>query len=270
MGKKNDMEKRMKRYEASYNFMIPPRTYTLVRIDGKKFSKYTSGMDKPFDKEFSNAMDEAAKYLCEQLHPKFAYTQSDEISLLFTDFENINEELMFDGKVQKIASISASLATAKFNQEMLKSQIISIDDATQMWRAVEKFKPAAFDARVFIIPDFREVNNYFIWRQKDATRNSISMAGHAELGPSAIKHKNTSEIQEMLFQEKGINWNDYPEKFKRGAVIAKETYDKKVTLPSGEEGIAKRKRWTVQETPIFTQDREFLYEKTPVLTLKED
>jgi len=271
----NDLGKRMKRYEASYDFKVPPRTYTIVRIDGKNFSKYTKGMDKPFDKTFSDVMDETTKYLCEKLHPKFGYTQSDEISLVFTDFENINEQMMFDGKVQKIASICASLATAKFNQAMIVnklakhfSEISNIDDDASA--VVEAFNPAAFDARVFIIPDYREVNNYFVWRQQDATRNSVSMAGHAELGPSAIFKKNGSEIQELLFQEKGINWNDYPEKFKRGVVVAKEAYNKEVTLPSGETIIAERKRWAIQDTPIFTQEKEFLYNITPVLAIEQE
>lgn len=253
-GNKNNLSNRMKRYEESYDFKLSPRTYILVRIDGKNFSKFTSKFTKPFDKQFSEAMDETTKFLCEKLHPKFAYTQSDEISLLFTDFENINEEFMFDGKVQKIVSISASMAAAKFNEVLSKL----MPNNTNL---------AFFDARIFIIPDFREVFNYFVWRQQDATRNSISMAGHAELGPSAIFKKNTSEIQELLFEKKNINWNDYPEKFKRGVVIRKQIVLKPVTLPNGEYKEIERKRWLTTETPIFTQDREFLYNLIPVISL---
>ena len=254
---------RFKRYEASYDFKIPPRTYTIVRLDGHGFSKYTKKMNKPFDDTFGDAMDFATKALCEKFSPKFAYTQSDEISLLITDFENIEGEMIFDGTVQKICSLTAGCASAKFNQYLMAKTILK-DKLMVLEEEFLNFKTAEFDARVFIIPDFREVSNYFIHRQQDCTRNSISMAAHEACGHNATKYKSSAEKQEMLFQ-KGINWNDYKPKYKRGTIIAKETY-----LKETPNGSAMRKRWTPLETPIFTQDRQFLYDLIPVIGITEE
>lgn len=266
MNKKNVLSTRMKAYEACYDVRIPARTYTIIRLDGKGFSKYTKMFEKPFDDVLSNVMDVATIELCKYLNPKFAYTQSDEISLVFTDIENIESELIFDGKVQKLCSISASKVTAAFNKTMLKflatfkytqeelmSKIISGDFAEI---------DAVFDSRVFIIPDFREVSNYFIWRQQDCTRNSVSMAASANFGSKILEGKSGEEKQEMLFQEKGINWNDYKVKYKRGVVIKKENI-----FLEGKNGEAvQRSKWIPDyETPIFTQDKDYLHKLIPII-----
>lgn len=243
----NALEGRMKKYEKIYSFQVPPRTYTIIRFDGKNFSKYTSKFVKPFDSLLSNAMNDAAIAVCKEFNPRLAYTQSDEISILLTDIYNIKSELPYDGKIQKLCSIGATTVANEFNRFMVLSLIKHSSE-------ISKFNFAKFDARVFIIPDIREVYNYFVWRQQDATRNSINMAAHAAFGPKAIKHKNTNELQEMLYQEKNINWNDYPEKFKRGCVIKREIYFKETE----DNKKVIRSRWAVQATPIFTQDKDFL------------
>ena len=115
--KKDSLGDRMKRfYENITKYFLPRRTYTIIRIDGKAFHSLTQNFDKPFDYTFINQMDETAKYLCKNIQgAKFAFVQSDEISILMTDFDKINTSAWFDGNVQKIASISASMATSKFN-----------------------------------------------------------------------------------------------------------------------------------------------------------
>jgi tRNA(His) guanylyltransferase len=247
----------MKKYEKITSFQIPPRTYTIIRFDGRGFSGFTKKMDKPFDHLFSMAMDLAAKAVAKEFNAKLAYTQSDEISIMLTDIENINSELPFDGKIQKLCSIGATVVANEFNRFLLHDLLLRKGADL---RAFNDFKFAEFDARVFSIPDFREVSNYFIWRQRDATRNSISMAAHHTKGIST-NNKKSNELQEELFQM-GINWNDYDTKFKRGVVIARELYEKPV---EGQKPVI-RSRWACQETPIFTEDREFLHKYIPIIT----
>lgn len=266
MSKNESLGDRMKSYEACYDVRVPARTYTIIRLDGKGFSKYTKMFEKPFDDKLSNVMDVATIELCKYLNPKFAYTQSDEISLVFTDIENIDSELVFDGKVQKLCSISASKVTAAFNKTMLrvlasfkyKPEELLLKITTGDFAEID----AVFDARVFIIPDFREVSNYFIWRQQDCTRNSVSMAASANFSHKMLEGKSSEEKQEMLFQEKGINWNDYLPKYKRGTVIKKQT-----VWVDGQDGEpVERSKWLPDyNTPIFTQEKEYLYNLIPTI-----
>ena len=265
MGKTKSLYERMKGYEACYDAKVPSRTYVVIRLDGKGFSKYTKMFDKPFDDKLSNVMDAATVELCKYLNPKFAYTQSDEISLFFTDIENIDSELIFDGKVQKLCSISASKVTQAFNKKML--QIITAfkyppEELVQ--RIMSGDLPeidAVFDSRVFIIPDYREVSNYFVWRQQDCTRNSVSMAADVLVGKGATMGKNNAEKQEMMF-EKGVNWNDYLTKYKRGTVIKKQ-----IIYIDGQDGEpVMRSKWLPDyNTPIFTQEKEYLYNLIPTI-----
>jgi len=235
---KDNLGDRMKDYyESRTKSFLPRRTYTLIRIDGKAFHTYTRGLKRPFDEKLVNDMDETAKYLCKNIQgAKFAFVQSDEISILLTDFDKLQTSAWFDGNIQKITSISASLATAKFNE-------------------LRPNKIALFDSRVFTISSNIEVENYFIWRQQDTVRNSISSVAQSLYSHKELHNKNVSEMQEMCFA-KGINWNDYPPKYKRGRLIVKEYYDK--------DG-AKRSRWISIAPPTFTQEREELTKLIPIL-----
>lgn len=229
--KKDFLGDRMKEfYENRTRNFLPRRTYTIIRVDGKAFHSYTRGLVRPFDEKLVNDMDETACYMCKNIQgAKFAFVQSDEISILLTDFEQITTDAWFDGNIQKIASISASLATAKFNE-------------------LRPNKIALFDSRVFTIPSDIEVENYFIWRQQDTTRNSISSVAQSMFSHRELENKNTDQMQEMCFQ-KGVNWNDFSAKLKRGRLIVKQDYEK--------EG-ATRTKWVSVEPPIFTQEREML------------
>jgi len=264
MGKTQSLSDRMKEYESCYNLKIPNRSYVIIRLDGKGFSKYTKKFNKPFDDLLSNVMDAATIELCKYMVPAFAYTQSDEISLVFSTIDNIDSELPFDGKVQKLCSISASKITASFNKMMLRL-LLSFKYTKE--EVIEKLVTgdfpeidAVFDSRVFVIPDIREVANYFIWRQQDCTRNSVSMAAHALLGHSATMNKSSDEKQEMLFQEKGVNWNDYAPKYKRGTVIKRHV----ITIEGQNGEPVQRSKWLPDyNTPVFTQDREYLMSLIP-------
>lgn len=236
-------------YEDRTRISLPRRTYTLIRIDGKAFHTYTRGMQRPFDDGLIDDMDATAAYLCKNIMgAKFAFVQSDEISILLTDFEDIGTQSWFDSNLQKMCSVSAAQATRAFNEARLKRN------------GIEAMKWAEFDSRVFQIPQKAEVENYFIWRQQDTTRNSISSVAQSLYSSKELHGKNTDEQQELIFQ-KGINWNDYSPKYKRGRMIVKETYEKQPEDDKGETAI--RTRWVSIEVPIFTQDRNFLSERIP-------
>lgn len=258
--KNDELGTRMKEnYEDRSRFFLPRRSYTIIRLDGKAFHTYTKGFARPYDLNLMRIMDLTTIKLCEQIQGvKLAFTQSDEISLLLTDFETIHTDAWFDGNVQKMASVSASIATAAFNNGMyLDEEILA-----------SMTKVAYFDSRVFTIPDRMEVSNYLIWRQQDATRNSIQMGAQSMYSQKQLHGKNTSELQELMFQ-KGQNWNDYPVGFKRGRIILKEKSESiEVNDPrKPEEGchFVERNKWGVFDPPVFTQDPEFLRSRIPVV-----
>ena len=229
----DDIGDRMKhQYEDRTRYFLPRRTYTIVRVDGKAFHGYTRHCERPFDYALMADMDAVAVRLCEQMQgSEFAYVQSDEISVLLTDFAKITTDAWFDGNIQKMVSIAGSMATAALNARRADAQ-----------------HPAMFDARAFTIPDPVEVENYFIWRQQDATRNSIQMAAHARFSHREMHGQNTSALQEMLFGC-GVNWNDYPDGAKRGRCVI-----------AGEE-----RGWKIEAPPMFTQDRKYLRERIPLI-----
>ncbi|QDP42940.1 tRNA-His guanylyltransferase [Bacillus phage vB_BmeM-Goe8] len=229
---------RMKGYENSYRTKLPKRMPVIIRIDGKAFSSYTKGMVKPFDEDLTAVMWETCIYLLQNIAgAKLAYTQSDEISILVTNYDKLTTESWFDNNLQKIVSVSASMATAKFNE------------------AIKQYYPekglALFDSRAYVLPR-DEVNNYFLWRQQDATKNSVSMVAQANFSHQSLQGLNGSKMQDKLMLEKGINWNDLPTWQKRGACVIKECYYK---------GEALRTRWVPDmETPIFSKDRDYIDE----------
>jgi tRNA(His) guanylyltransferase len=243
MSEKDSLGDRMKEfYENRTRLHLPRRTFTVLRLDGKAFHSYTRGLIKPFDDPLMSDMDETARFLCKEIQgAKFAYVQSDEISIILTDFDSLNTDAWYDGNIQKMTSVSASLATGKFNE--LRSDRCLIDP-----RRLPGRKLAFFDSRVFTIPSQTEVANYLVWRQQDTVRNSISAVAQFLYSHKELMGKSCDQMQEMIFQ-KGSNWNDYAPRYKRGRAIAKESYDK--------DG-SQRTRWSIVDVPIFTQDKEFL------------
>ncbi|MEV4384034.1 tRNA(His) guanylyltransferase Thg1 family protein, partial [Streptosporangium sp. NPDC049644] len=201
--------------------------------------------DKPFDGRVAAAMNAVAEALCAEMSGAvFAFTQSDECSILLTDFDAHSTQPWFGGVVQKIASIAASTATVAFN----RVYGIGYDDAH-----------ATFDARVFTIPDPVEVANYFVWRQRDCVRNSVTMAAQAKFSHKQLHGVSTGRMQEMLWAEHGINWNDYPAGVKRGRVCVRHTAEENITYVdkrTQEETTTRavRSRWASEAAPHFTAD----------------
>jgi len=203
---------RIKSYEAAQTASrFLPMVPIVARMDGKKFSKFTKSMNKPWDPAFTKAMIETTKNLVKETNARVGYTQSDEISLIFL-VEGPSSEIWLAGKAMKMTSILASMTTGFFNKAMGHDS-----------------KPAFFDARVFQVPNKQEAVNALIWRESDAVRNSISMLAQYHFSHHQLHGKSTSQIQDMLMQEHGINWNDTSPNWKRGAYIQRKTRIEQMT-----------------------------------------
>lgn len=229
MSSHDSLGDRMKGYERVWKAALPRRMPVILRVDGRAFHTVTRGMRRPFDDEFMAVMDLVAVRLASHIDgAAIGYVQSDEISLLVHTYKRFASMPWFDNEVQKMTSIAASVAAVTFS---LQAQM-----------------PVEFDARVFVLPE-AEVANYFLWRQQDASRNSIQMVARSLYSHKELDHVKTNELQELCHQ-RGVNWNDIPTHQKRGRCVVKETY-----MQDGLE----RSRWTVdREIPIFSQDRDYI------------
>jgi tRNA(His) guanylyltransferase len=230
---------RMKAHEAVTRQILPARCWTIIRVDGRSFHQYLRGSERPFDEAFMADMDAVAEALCtEMAGAVFAYTQSDEISVLLTDFGSAGTQPWFGGVLAKQVSIAASLATAVLNER-------------------RPGKRALFDARVFTLADPTEVANYFLWRQRDAVRNSISMAAQSKFSHRQLHGVNTGAMQELLWSEHGINWDHYPAGCKRGRVTVRRAGEREVTYVdkrtrAEQTTVATRSWWETSGAPHFT------------------
>lgn len=257
---------RMKSYENINRTYLTERLPVIIRIDGKNFSRYTKPFKKPYDDIFLNAMRATAKKLCENVGgARLAYTQSDEISLLLVDYDTIDSQPWFGNNVQKLVSVTASMAAIYF-YNALRDQVYEYTDSNyDDYLYIERLRDhlykqdAVFDSRCFIIPK-EEVVNYFRWRQIDCTRNSINTAAQTYLRPKEIKNKNCDQLQELLFSEAGINWAKYPAYFKNGSCVIKKVIEHSVTNPKTGENIkVTRPTWVEdKEVPIFTKDKDYI------------
>lgn len=253
------MQRMKKNYELRSKTFLTRRTPVIIRIDGKAFHTYTKGLNKPFDEGLIQDMESTTLFLCKNIQgAKAGYCQSDEISILLTDYDNLETEAWFDYNVQKIVSISSSLATAKFNELRLSRYIRDNKKNNHPQNFMNQLadnynmpKLAFFDSRVFNIPR-EEVANYFLARQKDAVKNSIAMLAQSLYSHTELQNKNGKEMQEMCWQ-KGINWNDLDYRKKRGCFIVKT----ETTIPL-DGGLYKlNSSWESIETPMNFSEEHF-------------
>ena len=261
---------RMKTYENVTRTYLTRRMPVIIRLDGKSFHSFTRGLKKPFDDILVKTMQDTMKYLCENIQGcVLGYTQSDEITLVLVDYQNQDSCAWFDNNIQKIASVSASMATLAFNRFFYNlaqesknhipyyNSMYPMNERDKMYvEALDKAikREAMFDSRVFTIPK-EEVVNCLIWRQNDCTRNSIQSVGQANFSHKQLQGKNCNEIQDMLMLEKGINWNDYPTTLKRGSCCIKVP----CKINEGTEQETVRSKWIIDnEIPIFTQDKDYI------------
>jgi len=202
---------RMKDYERVPQTRLARRLPVIMRLDGKAFHSLTKGMDRPFDERLIRCMWETARYLCSEVQGcRLAYVQSDEISLLLTDWDHFDTESWFDYKVQKLVSVSAALATAAFNRAFQKEF-----EGTPFAGRI-----AVFDSRAANYPR-HEVVNYFVWRERDWIRNSLQMLAQANFSHKELQGKNTGMMRRMLM-DKGIMWDDLPTYLRYGACILRQ------------------------------------------------
>lgn len=228
-----------------------------VRLDGKAFHTFTRGLTRPYDKRLSDLMIEITKDLVVEFNPIVGYTQSDEVNLAFyVPCDELRIEYPFVGRFQKIESLTAARATAKFNQ-LLPAFIPE-----------KAGKLALFDSRAFAVPNVQELYHVFLWRQQDATKNAISMAAQSMFSHKALQHKDGNAMQEMMFQ-RGVNFNDYPFFFKRGTFVRRKTYEQILT-PDQLAKIPEAKRpesGTVTRSAINVEDIWLSKESDPVTRL---
>lgn len=255
MSTKDSLGDRMKEnYENRYRIFLTRRTPVIIRLDGKAFHTFTRGMDKPFDDIMMIAMVSTAKNLCNSVMGcQIAYVQSDEISLLLHDYKKLETQAWFDYNLQKICSVSASIATSNFNQifKYLTGTNSMTEERYELLK--KKFDRANFDARAFNIPK-SEVCNYFIWRQQDAIRNSVEAVGQANFSHKELHGKSCQAIKEMLLEKKNLNWNYILTCYQRGVCVKKvETAD----IINGNKVL--RSKWETDfEIPIFSENRNYI------------
>ena len=210
-----NLSDRMKMYEKAYDISLPRRLPVIVRIDGKAFHTVTKKMEKPFDKYLNDTMVHVTTQLvCGIDGCRLGYHQSDEISLLLINYNKFDSEAWFDNSLQKIASVSASMATKIF---------------ANTWGEIQ----AMFDARRFVLPE-NEVYNYFLWRQQDWIRNSVQMLAHSLYSHRELVGKSTEELHDMCFV-KGYNWNDLWPMYKNGTFVDRHTFYNKLILKDNKD-----------------------------------
>jgi len=237
---------RMKEYEKCYDIKLPKKHQVIIRIDGKAFHTFTRGMKKPFDNILIRTMQETAgRLFTEVQNCKAVYTQSDEISLLLDDTTTNETDAWFDNKLQKIVSISSSIATVIFNRS-LKSFIGLLENEEDK-KLYTKFlnRNAIFDARAFILPK-DDVANYFVWRQRDWNRNSIQMLCRSVYSAKQMHGMKTPKMHDML-HDKGMNWAKLDGHLKNGTlytdhdmIVDKFTYEDFNMLVYNEESKVKQ------------------------------
>ena len=228
--KKYTLAERMKKHENVSRIYLPSRTYTLARCDGQSFSNYTKGLKKPYDEDFMEAMDTAAIALCkEAMGCKLAYVQSDEISLVLTDFDEYQTEAWFDNNLQKIATISSSTVSVNFL-------------AKRMEQGFKKI--AKFDARYWSESDRNEVINNFLWRQRDAIKNAKQSLGYSLFSDKQLHKMNADEVVKKCLDEKGIDFYLLNKGFTQGRLIYKQE-----TITNG----VVRNKWVSNPAPLFNE-----------------
>ena len=247
MSRNDSLGDRMKGYENVTRVHLTRRTPVIIRIDGKAFHTWTKQLkhvdneleQDPFSGIMNAAMAETTRQLVTNIqNAVLGYTQSDEISILLNDWKTLETDAWFSANIQKMVSVAASMATVYFNN--------SIPDMLHTYRNLsgKQLSSAMFDARVFNLPK-EEVANYFIWRQQDASRNSVQMLARHYFSHRELHRKNNSEIQDMLMGTFGINWNDIDTWKKRGCCALRD--------PFCLNGVV-----IDREIPIFTQDRNYI------------
>lgn len=232
---------RLKALEKQYRTVLPDNSYAVIRVDGKGFSRYTRGLDRPFDAKFTADMQATALFLCENVEgAQAAYTQSDEISVIISDLTGSRTQRWFGGQIQKIVSTTAALATAKFNR--LRPEVDEL---------------AVFDGRTHHLDGQDGVLEYLRWRQADAVRNSVGMLASHHFSHKKLTGVSVPQRKEML-AERGALWDDLSTEVRQGSYISREQRARTVSFLDGRDGKTKTletvgMEWVVKGAPVFDE-----------------
>lgn len=208
---------RMKMYEGrETERTLMPGLPICVRLDGRAFHTFTRGLERPFDVRFRELMTETTKALVNETNARVGYTQSDEISLVLWN-EDPTADMYFKGRIQKVNSMLAAFASVTFNRLVPK------------YLPEKAHIPAYFDCRVWNVPSLEEAANSILWREMDATKNSIASAAQSMFPFKELQGLDSKELQELMFSKMGVNWNDYPAQFKRGVYCCRQVVEKPFT-----------------------------------------
>lgn len=213
---KDDLGDRMKSYELlETGRRIDPTLPIYARIDGRGFSRFTKGMQRPFDPRMTRCMIETARHLVDGTHAAIGYVQSDEISLVWGPV-NGDSDRFFSGKIQKMCSVLASMAAAKF----------AVEYAREFGEISHDFPH--FDCRVIPMPSTIEAANMLLWRELDARKNAISMAARHFFSHRDLQGKSGKEMVDMMLA-KGQSMDSYHSCFTRGTWLQRRTASRRLT-----------------------------------------
>jgi len=182
-----------------------PTLPVIIRLDGNNFSKWTIGLEKPFDEKLNQLMAETVQFLVKETNAVVGYAQSDEITLILYSSDR-KSSIYNDGKKQKILSKLTAKCVNFFNER--RRELLPNHD-----------KVAVFDARIYQTPTLHDAAIQLLWRENDATKNSISMLAQSLFSHNSLENLNGSQMQDRMMLEKNVNWNDLPVKYKRGTYV---------------------------------------------------
>jgi tRNA(His) guanylyltransferase len=188
----------------------------LARLDGRAFHTFTRDLQRPYELGMSTAMIETTRYLVQETMALVGYTQSDEITLAWFESSQSASEYLFDGRFQKLASVLAGMASARFGQLVREQLPAKVRETPH------------FDCRVWQVPTLADAADVFVWREDDATKNSVTMAAGAYYTDAELEGKNSSVKHDLLMKQ-GVNWNDYPSFFKRGTYLQRQSRERALT-----------------------------------------
>lgn len=224
-----------------------------IRLDGRSFSKFTKGLERPYDSHMSDLMAQVTADLVDEFGALVGYTQSDEITLGFYLPSDSQSEYCFGGRFQKLESVTAAYASVMFN------------DYLPTFLPSKAGQLPVFDSRAFVVPNLQELYHVFLWRQQDAVKNAISMAASAYFSHKRLQGLSGEQKQELLFQEAQVNFNDFPFFFKRGTFLQRVKKFLELT-PEQLEKIPENRRPTgpVERSVIESCDIWLTKEEDPV------
>jgi tRNA(His) 5'-end guanylyltransferase len=263
------LKERMESFRKEYDYTLPKRSYTMIFCDGRSFSKLIKNkFEKPFDDWFINAMNQTAKYICENVQgAKFAYVQSDEISVVLTDFDNEETEAFYGNRLCKLQSIIASLATCKFNQ-LLFAKMVQDDKASV--ENVMNMQLVQFDCKAWNLPTFNDVYAWFLYRQTDCIRNSKQQTAQTYLPHKMLNGIDTDKQVALLKEVKDIDWNTFSDDKKYGRFVERREVEATVFNNYTKQEInVVRKEWIPSPAYLLKDNRDRFID-TSNIPIKEE